>query len=250
MSLEPDEVIQVFTGVKGDRGEQGPIGPQGPQGIPGTNGTNGVNGATGATGATGPQGPQGIQGVAGAAYTPDDFRYLTRTAGVYTINRMDASGASANGTGAVVAGLGVCRVAGTYTKIRAFVSSAGSGATGWKMGVWSSNGVTLLAECADQSAALVVNTFITANLNTSLTLAVGAKVFLGVGVTMTSATAPAPRAFVPVNRSLWTSADDAYGFVPYRGRNGGQWAGGSATLPGSLIPNTANGAIPLVELVL
>lgn len=73
------DVVFIFSGLKGERGQQGetgktgPVGPQGPKGDKGDKGERGDVGPIGPQGEQGIQGPIGPQGPKGDAFTYNDF---------------------------------------------------------------------------------------------------------------------------------------------------------------------------------
>lgn len=160
--------------------------------------------------------------------------------------RRESTNSLAWSNGSIVAGLAECKTAGTYTQIRVWCSNVGSAVTGFKMGVWSADGVTLRAETPNTSLTGKANTWVTATLSTPVTLAAGESVYLGAGATFTT-TSPNIRAIIgPGFGNFWPSTTSE-GAMYYRFGTG--WTGGTATLPGSLGVNGGPAAVPLVELV-
>jgi uncharacterized cupin superfamily protein len=129
-----------------------------------------------------------------------------------------------------------CRRGGTFTKIRfATGTTAPSGLTDVKAGVWSTTNDTLLAATADEDATVTAaSTVYTLNLTAPITLKAGDEVYLGVGFVGT--TPPSVRGN--------TGLQDVLALSPKIGRRASAWAGG--TLP--TLTTDAFG-IPWVELV-
>ena len=149
------------TGVAGGLGSTGATGVQGATGFgaTGATGVQGNVGATGfgATGATGVQGIQGATGVAGATGETDWTPYLVSIGQsstlIETINRNGQISGTSITTGSAYFNMLTPVVNTTISKLAISISSSGSGATLFKMGVYSydegTNTATLIASTAN-----------------------------------------------------------------------------------------------------
>lgn len=179
----------------------------------------------------------------GGDWTQEYFR----NSGMFSTTRREASASQSGfGSGSSAAGLAICRVAATYTKARIYLTAVGSAITGLKLGVWSSDGSTVVSDSPNISGSLVIG-WNTVTLDTPQILVVGDQRFLGFSETHTT-TSVTIRGIVGPAVGFWPQTI-AEGVISYRGKGAGSWAGGSNVLPGSLIPSLGPAMIPLIELI-
>lgn len=106
---------------------------------------------------------------------------LLRTSEVSTCPRQLASASTQVTSGSIAVAKAYARTAGTFTKIRFATGGAGAGCTDLRAGVFNQS-LAVISQTADQSASFAQNTlFDNVALGTSVIMAAGDWLWLGVG---------------------------------------------------------------------
>lgn len=144
-------------------------------------------------------------------------------------------------SGEVVGCLAVAKAAGTFTQVRCMPGTAFANLSFARLAVWDSSGA-VLAETADIASTLngaSTTAVFLATLGTSVTVAVGAKIYIGYGFVWPGAVTGALRGYAGVGAILGLTP------TPRKTRVNTGYTGGSILT----LPNTATGKVPWMGLV-